>query len=578
MSFKLFIPGDRTKVIHVDIYIERWNGIENHSMNNITGSNLWEIGLIVPCLQPFTKYYFMIEVDSSFYLNFGSLGKFRIHEKTKVSKTVDFECRRESSLEIQLAFCEKTGKKEGYFSLCYNILKFANSGKELECMAQMAQMEDISVFLDEKQREAILIKMIEVMQTEKLTKSINCAVFVSFLLHAHRSLHLMGILPNQFAKTIMNGVSSMNSGHIPKTKRDAFIDMLKKVYRCADRDDANYLSFCNYMYPCFDAVFCLELLSCWKPPQKDFDYLMPKCDKRAMHILESLVDKICRQWGSFKEEELLCKIQQFLSLKMQTKLIEFSSNKVNLPDTTAYIIQSTCKKELQEISTKGEIVDIITEWDDISTCNFLDTDEIRDMAEKCFLKCIEKAKKSQVEKSYDKLKDVCLFGKLFMRDSKSQLLEKFVTSKDERFHSLVPLCLKKERYQDIPKHDMDNIVINWFDHALEHFCKYTSKENNLPGLLHKLYTYVAEIMGIACLQSHERLLTKLRRKAFEYLKDIDIVEVVKAVPCMDRMDCLLIEDLFRDHIRTLFKEALENQDISKHDLFCHTKTCAVNQR
>lgn len=574
----LFIPGDRTKVLHVDIYIERWGTMENLSMRNKTGSNLWEGSIIVSCLQPLTRYYFMIEVDSSFYLNLGFLGKCRIHEKSKVSKTIVFQCRRESSLEIQLAFCDKTGKEEGYFSLCYNILKSAKSGNELECMTQMAQMKDISDFLNEKQRNAILLRMIKVVQTEKLTKSINCALFVSFLLHAHRSLQLMDMIQNQFAKIIMNGFSSMNVGYIPKAQLDAFIDMLKMVYRCADGEDANYFSFCNCMYPCFGAVFCLEFLSCSKRSQKEFDYLMPKSDARAIHILQSLVDKICGQWGSFKEEQLLCKIQQLLSLKMQTKLIEFSSNIVDVPATTTDILQSACKKKLQEISTKGELVDIITEWYEISNCIFLDTDEIRDLTEKCLLKCIDKAKKYKVEKSYDKLKDMCLFGKLFMGDSKGQLLRTFVTSIDERFHSFVPLFLKTERYQNIPRNDLDNIVLNWFDHALDHFCKYTSNENDLPGLLHKVYAYVAEIMGIACLQSHDRLSAQLRRKAFEYLKDIDIVEVVKVVPYMERLDCRLIEDLFRDHIKTLFNEALENQDISKHDLFCHTKTCAVNQK
>lgn len=579
MSFKLFIPGDRRHVLYVTLYIERRTEMEKILMKNIADSNLWEKNLTVPCSQQFTKYYFTIEVDSSYYLNCINLRKFRIREKTnKIHKTMEFECRRESLLEIQLAFCETTGKEEGYFSRCYNILKSAKSGNELECMTQMKQMGDISSFLDKKQKEEILRRMIGVVHKKKLTKSIHCAVFVSFLLHAHTSLDLIGILPYKFAKTIMNGFSSMNIGYIPKAEQGAFIDILKQVYICADRKDANYFSFCNYMYPCFGAVICCELLSCWKSSQKDFDYLMPQNDKKARHILKTLVDNICFQWGSLKEEKLLCYIQQSLSLNMQTELIELSSNKVVLPVTAKEIFQLTCKKELYEMSKTGEIVDVITVWYEISNNILLNTDEICEMTEKRLLECIDKANESQIDKSYGILKDLCLLGKLFMKNSKGQLLRKFVTSVDDRIHSLLPLCLKKERYQDIPKDDMDNIVLRWFDHALAHFCIYTSKENDLPAALHKMYTYVAEILGVSCLQPNERLLAKLGRKAFEYLKNIDIVEVIKAVPYMERLDSQLIEDIFRDHMRTLLKEALENHDINRHDMFRHTKTCTVNHR
>lgn len=577
VSFKLFIRGDRRKILNVDAFIERWKEMEKLSMQNITDSNVWKGNIIVPCSQQFTKYYFLIEVDSTFYLNFGALGRIRLREKSKVYDTITFESRRESSSEIQLAFCENTGKEEGYFSLCYDILKSANSGNELECMTQMKQMEDISVELDEQERKNILKRMIRIVQNNKLTKSINCAVFVSFLLHTHRSLHLEGIMPCQFAKTIMNGVSSINIGYIPKAQQGAFIDVLKKIYTCADSKDANYLSFCKYLYPCFGADICCELLSGWES-SKEFCYLVPQDNEKASRILYSLVDAIFRQWGSFKEKQLLCEIQQSLSLNLQTKLLEFSSNKVDLPVTATDILQSTCKKELHEISQKGEMVDIITKWYEISNCCLLDTDEIREMTEKSVLECIDKANESQIENSYGKLKDLCLFGKLFMKNSKIQLLQKFITSDDDRIHSLLPLCLKEERYQDIPNDDMDNIVLKWFDHAFAHFCTNASKENDLPTSLRKLYTYVAEILRIDCLQSNEILLTKLRGKAFEYLKYIDIVEVVKAVPHMERLDCLHIEDLFRDHMRKLFNEALKNQDITRDDLFCHTKTCVVDNR
>lgn len=45
---------------------------------------------------------------------------------------------------------------------------------------------------------------------------------------------------------------------------------------------------------------------------------------------------------------------------------------------------------------------------------------------------------------------------------------------------------------------------------------------------------------------------------FEYLKNIDIVEVVKVGLYMERLDCLFIEDIFREYMRILFKGVFEN--------------------
>lgn len=50
MFFKLFIFGDRGKVLNVDVYIERWKEMEKLLMKNIIDFNFWEGNFIVLCL------------------------------------------------------------------------------------------------------------------------------------------------------------------------------------------------------------------------------------------------------------------------------------------------------------------------------------------------------------------------------------------------------------------------------------------------------------------------------------------------------------------------------------------------
>lgn len=64
------------------------------------------------------------------------------------------------------------------------------------------------------------------------------------------------------------------------------------------------------------------------------------------------------------------------------------------------------------------MVDIIIKWYEILNCCLLDIDEICEMIEKSVLECIDKVNEFQIENLYGKLKDLCLFGKLFMKNLK----------------------------------------------------------------------------------------------------------------------------------------------------------------
>lgn len=287
--------------------IEMGEKSDEIKLENITGSNIWEVILNVPSREQLIRYYYCINFDLSLHFNYG-LGKFRILEKSKEFKTGVFTSYRKSSSEIQLAFCEEV--EEGYFSLCYHILKSAISGEEFEYMIQMGTMKGISGFLMDTQKDAVLKKMIQRIKEEHLTRPVTCAVFISFLLHASTPSTLRDILPCGFARSLLYGCSTLKVECIPKAQTQEFIMMLEKVYRCTDKEKANAFSFCDYMYPRFDADICCKLLSNLRSTQKDPFNLLPHDDKSTGDILNSLVQKISQKWGSDKEARFLAKLQR----------------------------------------------------------------------------------------------------------------------------------------------------------------------------------------------------------------------------------------------------------------------------
>lgn len=254
-------------MLNVTLNIDFGNKSDEKELKNIPGSNLWEITLNVPSSEQAIKYQYCIEFDLTLQFNLWRFGKFRLLEKSKELNTAVFTYHGESSSEIQLAFDEEI--EEGYFSICYHILKSAKSGEELEYMTQMKEIEEIASFLMDNQKDRVLKRMIQAVQAEQLTLPVNYAVFVSFLLHASTSSKLQDNLPCGFAKAIMVGCSSLNVECIPKTQKDGFIAALEKVYRCADREKSNIISFCDYMYPRFDADICCRLLTNWRSSQKN---------------------------------------------------------------------------------------------------------------------------------------------------------------------------------------------------------------------------------------------------------------------------------------------------------------------
>lgn len=117
--------------------------------------------------------------------------------------------------------------------------------------------------------------------------------------------------------------------------------------------------------------------------------------------------------------QLICENEFDVKLKKGEIYLELFLNEVDLLVIVKIILELICEKEFQEVIVKGEIIDIIIKWYEILNCSLLDIDEICEMIEKCLLKCIDKVNEFQIENLYDKLKNLCLFGKLFIKNLKS---------------------------------------------------------------------------------------------------------------------------------------------------------------
>lgn len=271
--------------------------------------------------------------------------------------------------------------------------------------------------------------------------------------------------------------------------------------------------------------------------------------------------------------------QRSLTLDLQIELLkELKLDKRHNLDASFEILHSVCVRKLVELSKKGNVEGIIHEWNNIACLGFLDEDKMREITGKYLLESLDKAKEHQLNKSFVELEELCMHGTLFVEtDSKTRLLLKCATSLDVDIHSLVALCLRDKKYHDIPLDEVENIVLTWFDHASEHHCGKIFKGYKPSDSLLKLYSYVGDILSNDWFQSNDTILKKLERKAFEYLKEVGVNDILKAVPKMEEEDNSPVEDIFINHIYALFKEGIESGDILKQELFEQTRFCEVNK-
>lgn len=110
---------------------------------------------------------------------------------------------------------------------------------------------------------------------------------------------------------------------------------------------------------------------------------------------------------------------------------------------------------------------------------------------------------------------------------------------------------------------MEIIVFMWFDYVLEYYCGKIFKGYILFDLLFKFYMYVGKIFFNDWFYLYELFLKKFEEKVFEYLKGVDIIDILKVVLKMEKLDSEYVEDIFRNYVYVLFKEGIKNGDIIK---------------
>lgn len=560
------------------MHSEQLPEIEGARLENIPGTKLWEVCVNISCSERNIKYYYCIIFDSSVKINFGFFGKVTFVEKTKEFRTVSFYDSTSSSLITQMAAVD--GFEEGFHSHCCYILKSVKDGEEQKYMAQLNELKKFSFHFTYEEKEKVMTKIIKECS---LYKRASYVVLVCFLSQICKPmLNLQKLMDYQNANTIFHLCSSISIQCIPPLQQGEFVEMMEQVYKCAYNEGASFLSFCNFMYPCLGPEFCLKMLSKWRSSGNGSIRLLPPNDEYAKQVLKSVVRKMFEyadpQSGFSKEDKFLENLQRTLTFDFQIYLVEeLMLNKGLKLDTPFHILHSACERKLAEFSKKGDIVGIIYEWNKIVCCAYLDEDKMREKTEKYLLESLDKAQEHQLSESFAKLEELCMHGTLFIEtDSKTMLLRKCAISLDVDIHSLVAFCLKDKTYHDIPRDEVENIVLTWFEHASEHHCGKIFKGYKPSDSLLKLYSYVGDILLNDWFQSDDKILKKLKRKAFEYLKEVGVEDIVKTVAKMEKKVNAQIENIFIDHVYALLKEGIENEDILKQELFEQTKHCEVN--
>lgn len=549
-------------------------------LKNISGTSLWEVNVNIPCCKKHVTFSYCIVFDSSVQINVWIIGKMKVFDKTKEVHTITFQTIVDSSLKIQTTSFDNI--EEGYYSHCLYILKSAIDDYEVDCITQIDELKDMSCHLTHIQKQAILAKIVQTLQKSHQMKR---ASFVGFLCIIAQmeipGLKIEKIMQDKFAEEVFLQCTTVTC--IPKALQVVYFEIMAKFYKCAYKEDADFLSFCNCIYPCCGPEISSKMLSKWKLLENVSTALQPHNGEHAKHVLKSLVLKVFqyaeKSCENSKAQGFLEKLQRFLSLDLQIELVkELKLSPISL-DIPVEILQSTCERKMHELSKKGEVVNIIIEWNKIISCDVLSTDKLRETVKKCLIESFDKANDSQLHDACSLLQEVCVNGTLFNdTGSRIQLMKKIATSMNEGIHMLVAVCLKEKGFMEIPIDEVECIVLNWFDHASKHHCGNIFERNKLSDSLLKLYSYVGEIFSNPSLSLHADLTRKLDRKAFDYLKGVDIVDLVKNVPKMEILEDEPLEEMLKNHINELFKEGLKNGDLSKHDLFGHIQTSEVNSR
>lgn len=548
-------------------------------MRQVLGTHLWEVGVEIPQRDHGFHYYYLIECDASIRIM-----TWKLFKDTKTNKTEEFFSMQS---DVHLEFASQDGRdvEDAYYSHCYHIVKSVINGQEIRFMKEMDEMNRFSFYLTYEGTRNIIQTMVQIMQEEGLMMRGNCMVFVSFLVQVYyRDMDLHTIMSTKFASSILHQCAMVPKGCFPLSK-GVYYKVFELLYIAAENDRPNLLSFFNYMYPLYDAEMCSKMLSDHNRGTQSM------CSIKSLHgdieaakkIVKDLVGRIVQQakgCGNSKELLFLEKLQRNVMFDLQIVMCEaLISEGTHSYTTSLEILQTSCEILLLENAKKGDILGVIEEWETMKRCSFISHDKIQDKVEKIILESFKKADLDQIKKSYPKLKEVCIYGSLFHdNDTKVKLLRKFALSMNRDVHFLVAECLLEERFQGIPEKDADEIVFSWFEYAYKYHCGFSHKRKQLSAFLISLYAYLSDVVSNPWLSTHTELLETLKEKTFEYLKEEDFLDIIKAMSEIEKGMEETTEDIFRAQIQALFQEGLENGDINKHYLFGQTKDCVVNSR
>lgn len=542
-------------------------------LKNIVGTYLWQVNLSIPTTKQRIEFGVSFKFDSSW-----KLGAFKVYERNQELRTKISSFSVECPLFIQLVLDEN--REQEYFSHCLYILSSANDGDELECITQTTALEKMSRGLNQKQREGILKKTIQTVQEGMQIRSANSAAFLCFLQQMNiPTLQLQNIMPMSLASKVFQ--ECLSTIWTPNLIQGVF-ETMENVYKSAFRENSNFMSYCNYMYHFFGPKTSCYMLSKWKSENKLT--LLPYNSENSRLTLKSLIEKVFHSFNEncdiSEEIDFLQKLQVSLTLELQIELVkDLESRKISPLDMQLENLFSFYEKKMEELSRKGEVVSILREWNRISSCFLLSADKLREKTKRYLFDSFDKTSDAQLQDVCSSFEELFVDSTLFTEAvSKIQMMQKMATSVNEMFHSLMPACLNEWTLVDIPSTDLESLVLSWFSHALKHHCKKQSKRDKASNSLLKLYSFVDKIALHPLLHSESDLKRKLDKKAFEYLKEFEILDIVNFVPEMTKLENGVTENIFRDHVRELFKQGLQNKDLEKQSLFKHIKTREVDSK
>lgn len=513
-------------------------------LQNIPGTNLWQSDLYIPFNKRQVEFGVSFIFDSSVQFRIWKLGPFKVYEQNTELRTSMSRFSVESSLMIKLALDQNI--EEEYYSHCLYILKSARDSDDLNCMAQIMALEKMSRELNAKQREGIFKKIIQAVLKGMQIQRTNSAGFLCFISQMNLLTSQMETnLPIEFAKQIF--LQCLSTICVQNPTQHLW-ETIESLYKTAFKEEANFMSYCNYTYFIFGPKTSCEMLPKWKRGHK----LMPSDCEHSRKTLKSLVENV---FTSLHENceisekiDFLKRIQESITLELQIEIIrDLELRKISPLDKQLEIFYLAYEKEINELSRKGEIVPIIREWNRMIPYSVFSADKLRQRTKKYLIESLGKASNLQLEHACSSFQELFVDSTLFNEAaSKIQMMQTMATSLNEMFHSLMPTCLNEPTIQNIPIADIESIVLSWFSHALKHHCKKKSKRDKASESLQKLYSYVDKIALHPLLRSESDFKRKVDKEALDYLKEFEIIDIVNFVPEMTKLENGVTEEIFKD--------------------------------